>query len=775
MSLSVKDPRSRGKSPGRERSVSRSRHYRAPSPPETRPKKSSKGSSSRPSKKYYSDESESDRDRSRKPISSKKYYNHDSDSGPSSRAKNAPSKKYYESDYSDDHGRLGKHSSSRRYDDVYSSDDSRSGKTRSTKKYYKSDSDSDHQKPATRPAFAAPAKPTYEVAQPKHRRASPPDTRALTQLGHKVSLDEASGTLRSRRVSPPHSPSMALTRKESFDEATDAMKNRRAHDTHSTTLGRKDEYSQPSIPHYDEGYDKRHDPSRPSDNLRRGYNNEISGQKSPETKIPGQYKWEYDHDHPTPPVSEPDHNRGISGAASGNFNVGIGSGYSQPHHGYATAPSHPTQPAAQPQHSPEPQKIQSNSGANTSMYADLTHAVKYAELPQHISYSSSKTDDRKPTYTQSSQPQFVELKPQYSTLQPKPTEALAPRMHRLSVSGGVSSGLSIGPGQGHDHIQHGHIQGGLPPGSPLLEAYHGTYQSISPMPSPLMLPSTMDDDLSDIDTLSRYSSDEPRRGTSHKSILKKRVEFYDAEGDAVALAAALKHTKPDPEPIIKILPGLSDEAVLELRKEYKKHYKVSGKGINIAKHIKMKVPGNFGKIAYAIALGRWESEAHWANFWYQSNTSRRELLIESLIGRSNSEIAKIKEKFRDKRYNDSLEKCMQTELKKDKFRTAILLALEQRRMEESHRISTEIVRRDVQELHRALISKEGGETAMINIIVVRSDNHLREVLRSFEATYRKNFAREMIQKSRNLVVSRRSIHRSSFSLIVLINFARAKH
>ena len=48
--------------------------------------------------------------------------------------------------------------------------------------------------------------------------------------------------------------------------------------------------------------------------------------------------------------------------------------------------------------------------------------------------------------------------------------------------------------------------------------------------------------------------------------------------------------------------------------------------------------------------------------------------------------------------------------------------------------------------------REGGETAMINIIVVRSDKHLAEVLRLFESQYRKNFAREMILKSRNLVV-----------------------
>jgi hypothetical protein len=41
---------------------------------------------------------------------------------------------------------------------------------------------------------------------------------------------------------------------------------------------------------------------------------------------------------------------------------------------------------------------------------------------------------------------------------------------------------------------------------------------------------------------------------------------------------------------------------------------------------------------------------------------------------------------------------------------------------------------------------------MIQIILVRSDNHLREVLRTYEGIHRHNFAKAMISKSRNLVV-----------------------
>ncbi|MCJ1285920.1 hypothetical protein MMC26_005262 [Xylographa opegraphella] len=356
------------------------------------------------------------------------------------------------------------------------------------------------------------------------------------------------------------------------------------------------------------------------------------------------------------------------------------------------------------------------------------------DLIRKMTHAPNDHDRRRPTA------QVIEVQPGGNSLH------AGSNTHRLSISAGASGAISLAaPGQ------HAH-QYGAPPGSPLLEAYHGTYQSMSPMPSPMVLSHKLDDNLSDIEPLDGDSSDSSRgHRTTTTTVVVKRVSIYDPKADALALAAALNHHTPQTESIIKILPHLSDDHVIALRTEYKKHIKVGGKGINIAKHIKLKVTGNLGKIAYATALGRWESEAHWANFWYQSGSSRRELLIESLMSRTNSEIRAIKAAFSDKRYSDSLEKCMQTELKKDKFRNAVLLALEEKRMEEMSTVSKTMVRRDVDDLYKALVSKDGGETAMIEIIVVRSDTHMRDVLREFEVRYRKNFAREMIQKSRNLV------------------------
>ncbi|KAL9011758.1 MAG: hypothetical protein Q9173_003422 [Seirophora scorigena] len=701
MSLSVHEPRSRGKSPGRSRDRSRSRDARAPSPSH----RSSRETTKKTTKKYYESESESETDSDARYKKSSRSYRTDSDSDSRYKKSSRGRKDGNDSDS------IYKKQSKKDYSDEDSDEKpKRSSRRHREKERAKSDSSSSSGSESDQPSSKhKKSKSKYDASDSRHRRTSSPDSHALTRRGEYVQ-----------------------TAKPQYDrERVD---------------GKHPSYATPG----------NYEHARPHD-----YTRHLStgGIEAPYA-VPGQYNWEYEN--PNGAVNQTRHasfsqeqQRHIS--APGGITAGMG--------GYTQHPQYPSQQVPQPyvyaQPRPEAYRIHSatSNGSGQFQYADPSPEINY--LP--------KTDARKPSYTQSARPQFVEAKPHISTLPSENASGLGSRMHRLSVSGAAAGALALtAPGHNHSHDTHG----GLPPGSPLLEAYHGTYQSISPMPSPLMLPSIADEGLSDLEPLSPgYSSDDSRHRSQNQSrkpsgtIVSKRVSFYDPEPDALALATALKHSTPDSGPVIRILPQLSDDHILELRTEYKKHIKVGGKGINLAKHIKLKVTGNLGKAAYAVALGRWESEAHWANFWYQSNSSRRELLIESLMGRTNSDIVKIKDAFSDKRYNDSLEKCMQTELKKDKFRNAVLLALEEKRQGENEKLDINLVRRDAQELYKALMSKEGGETAMIDIIVVRSDTHLREVLRTFEASYRKNFAREMIQKSRNLVVNVPDFLSFSLSLV----------
>ncbi|GAB7356037.1 hypothetical protein MBLNU459_g6653t2 [Dothideomycetes sp. NU459] len=396
---------------------------------------------------------------------------------------------------------------------------------------------------------------------------------------------------------------------------------------------------------------------------------------------------------------------------------------------------------------------------------------KYAPAPDAITYSASPANKPSvpataPSYTRTPQSQqrtqtsyitpkssnahVVEVRPGMS----KVDSGLAPQMDRLAING---NRLSVSGGRPD-------LGGGLPPPSPLLEAYRGTYQSISPMVAPMML---HDDELSDLAPLSpsgHVSGDSKhrRRKSSSASVSKpsksssssqkpRRIKIYDAEADALALNEAIKHHKIDTDAICDILPRLTHDQMLELRNEYKKHIKVQGRGVNVAKHLKTKLSGNFGKAAYVCALGRFESETYWANFFYQSHNSRRELLIEALMGRSNIEIREIVDAFKDKRYSDNLVSCMERELKADKFRAAVLSALEGRRQEETEVYPREYVDKDAVTLNRCISAREGGESTMLEIIVRRSDHHLREVLRAYERQWGANFAVEALKKSNNLV------------------------
>ncbi|RYP73917.1 hypothetical protein DL771_003359 [Monosporascus sp. 5C6A] len=329
------------------------------------------------------------------------------------------------------------------------------------------------------------------------------------------------------------------------------------------------------------------------------------------------------------------------------------------------------------------------------------------------------------------------------------------REHSPLPPTGRMSSLTVNTGRHHS----GSLSVSNAPASPLLESYHGTYQSISPMPSPLLMPSNGFDSPELIEPLSPGASE-------GESAEKKRLRarFNDPVDDAARLAQALKgdRSPPDTGPLIEILPGMTHEQLMDLRAEYKRRVKAGPeqKGVNVAKHIRARLRDedpSLMKACYATALGRWESEAYWANFWYQGDKTRRELLIESLMGRTNAEIRRIKDAFSDKKYRDSLTTCMKTELKEDKFKRAVLLVLEERRMEERDEhgdplpVDRELVRDDVDALYQAVTSKRGGETTMMEIVVLRSDPHLREVLRLYEKTFDSNFARDALKKSTNLV------------------------
>jgi hypothetical protein len=226
---------------------------------------------------------------------------------------------------------------------------------------------------------------------------------------------------------------------------------------------------------------------------------------------------------------------------------------------------------------------------------------------------------------------------------------------------------------------------------------------------------------------------------------------YDPRPDAKSLKAALSstHSRVESKPLIEILPYLSSGELGALRAEYRNVMRVNGRPLNLAKHLAARVTGSFGKACHATALGQWDSEAYWI-ILYRANPQRRDILIETLIGRPNSEIEKIKASYREN-YGESLEKTVKSEVKPDKFRLAILLALSESRQSDNAPIDKTLISEDVRALRHALV--EGTEMDVLQIVLVRGNAHLREVLHIYKSVFKENFARQMARKFPNVMVS----------------------
>ncbi|CZR63859.1 uncharacterized protein PAC_13756 [Phialocephala subalpina] len=369
---------------------------------------------------------------------------------------------------------------------------------------------------------------------------------------------------------------------------------------------------------------------------------------------------------------------------------GAGRGYEPPGSKYAEAPKWEyAKPTEQITYS----KVQETTYGHPGAYDPRPAEPRHNSYPRYDDRSSkSKTDSRyeEDSRSSKSKTQVLTVEPGSRRRDPSPGPGLAPRMHSLSVNTGHHGGAALSLATA--------------PGSPLLESYHGTYQSISPMPSPLMIPSHSHTDINFIEPLS------PAR-------------FHDPVDEATILAKALKGEKraPDTQPLIEILPGLTHEQVLDLRVEFLRRRPLPGP--KEKRTARFHDPVDEATILAKALKG-------------EKRAPDTQPLIEILPGLTHEQVLDLR-----------------VEYKQDKFKKAVLLVLDERKMEErpGYPVDRILVEDDVHDLYKAVRSEKGGETAMINIVVVRSDAHLREVLRLYEVTYRANFAREMLKKSGNLV------------------------
>lgn len=244
--------------------------------------------------------------------------------------------------------------------------------------------------------------------------------------------------------------------------------------------------------------------------------------------------------------------------------------------------------------------------------------------------------------------------------------------------------------------------------------------------------------------------------------------------------------------LIVVLPNLHHNEIMNLRTEYKKLVKIGPerKGVNIAKHIRARLKDDDNRLmtaAYATALGMWESEGYWISLSLDmgneaGNAARigQQLLIESLLGRTNIEARLIEDGFRihgnklEREHATSLESFLDPYLRKGEawFREAVKAVLSGHRMEERDHsgqplpIDMQLVEKDVDELFEAVAGERGAATTISQIVVLRSDAHLREVLTIYQRKYESDFLTDALQGTMKLRV-RFSWNPSQFPLFFI--------
>ncbi|KAG6359400.1 hypothetical protein INS49_012921 [Diaporthe citri] len=205
--------------------------------------------------------------------------------------------------------------------------------------------------------------------------------------------------------------------------------------------------------------------------------------------------------------------------------------------------------------------------------------------------------------------------------------------------------------------------------------------------------------------------------------------------------------------LIDLLPNLHHHEIMNLRTEYKRLVKVGPerKGVNVGKHIRARLKDDDNRLmtaAYATALAR----------------KGQQLLIESLLGRSNTEARLIEDGFRihsnklEREHGTSLETFLDPYLRQGEawFREAVNAVLSGHKMEERDHsgqpqpIDMQLVEKDVDELFEAVAGDRGAATTISQIVILRSDAHLREVLTIYQRKYESDFIADALRGTMQL-------------------------
>ncbi|KAJ3161678.1 hypothetical protein HDU86_006448 [Geranomyces michiganensis] len=207
------------------------------------------------------------------------------------------------------------------------------------------------------------------------------------------------------------------------------------------------------------------------------------------------------------------------------------------------------------------------------------------------------------------------------------------------------------------------------------------------------------------------------------------------EADANALRKAMKGFGTDEAGLIAVLCKRTPDQAPYISQAYKAHF-----GRELVKDLESECGGNLKKVMVLLAQGLPEVDAILLKQAMAGVGTDEDGLLEILVGRTNAEIAGIKNTYRLK-FNKDLESAVQSETS-GHFRKLLTALLAAQRDETGGGYD---INADVQAFHKAGVEKAGtDESAFISLLCNRPASHLRQVFAGYHQKH--NLTMEQVIK-----------------------------
>jgi len=211
----------------------------------------------------------------------------------------------------------------------------------------------------------------------------------------------------------------------------------------------------------------------------------------------------------------------------------------------------------------------------------------------------------------------------------------------------------------------------------------------------------------------------------HRGTLTAYPQF-NAEEDCQVLRKAMKGLGTDEKAIISVLGYRNSFQRAEINVMFKTMF-----GKDLSKELKSELSGHFNKLCQGLLLNLIQYDTKEVRDAMKGAGTDENTLIEILASRNNGQLRVLKESYAKMYSGHNLEKDLESETSGHFKR--LLVSLVQANRNESNTVDPQVAQTDARRLYEAGEKKFGTDESVFNqILVMRSEVHLRQVFKEYE-------------------------------------------